>query len=128
MSHFKPGSHGSTFGGNPLAARVASKALDLLFEDNLIENSKVMGSYLKAQFSEMKYSFIKEIRGKGLWIGVELDSTISAKKICLSLMKEGILAKETHQSVIRFAPPLVIKKDEIDWALKKIDKVFQKYE
>src|SRR6056300_1370377 len=128
MNHFNPGSHGSTFGGNPLAARVASKALDLLFEDNLIENSKVMGSYLKAQLSEMKYSFIKEIRGKGLWIGVELDSTISAKKICLSLMKEGILAKETHQSVIRFAPPLVIKKDEIDWALKKIDKVFQKYE
>ena len=127
MNHFNPGSHGSTFGGNPLAAKVASKALDLLFEDNLIENSKVMGAYLKEKLSEMNHSFIKEIRGKGLWIGVELDQGISAKKICLSLMGEGILAKETHETVIRFAPPLLIKKDEIDWALKKINKVFQEY-
>ena len=127
MNHFNPGSHGSTFGGNPLAAKVASKALDLLFEDNLIENSKVMGAYLKEKLSEMKHSFIKEIRGKGLWIGVELDQGISAKKICLSLMDDGILAKETHETVIRFAPPLLIKKDEIDWALEKINKVFQEY-
>ena len=127
MNHFNPGSHGSTFGGNPLAAKVASKALDLLFEDNLIENSKVMGAYLKEKLSEMNHSFIKEIRGKGLWIGVELDQGISAKKICISLMNEGILAKETHETVIRFAPPLLIKKDEIDWALKKINKVFQEY-
>ena len=127
MNHFNPGSHGSTFGGNPLAAKVASKALDLLFEDNLIENSKVMGAYLKEKLSEMKHSFIKEIRGKGLWIGVELDQGISAKKICISLMGEGILAKETHETVIRFAPPLLIKKDEIDWALEKINKVFQEY-
>jgi len=128
MNHFNPGSHGSTFGGNPLAAKVASKALDLLFEDNLIENSKVMGAYLKDKLSEMNHGFIKEIRGKGLWIGVELDQGISAKKICLSLMGEGILAKETHETVIRFAPPLLIKKDEIDWALVKINKVFQEYE
>ena len=127
MNHFNPGSHGSTFGGNPLAAKVASKALDLLFEDNLIENSKVMGAYLKEKLSKMNHSFIKEIRGKGLWIGVELDQGISAKKICISLMNEGILAKETHEAVIRFAPPLLIKKDEIDWALEKINKVFQEY-
>jgi ornithine--oxo-acid transaminase len=127
MNHFNPGSHGSTFGGTTLAAKVASKALDLLFEDNLIENSKVMGAYLKEKLSEMNHSFIKEIRGKGLWIGVELDQGISAKKICISLMNEGILAKETHETVIRFAPPLLIKKDEIDWALKKINKVFQEY-
>jgi len=75
----------------------------------------------------MNHNFIKEIRGKGLWIGVELDSGVSAKKICLSLMEEGILAKETHETVIRFAPPLIIKKDEIDWALNKIEKVFQEY-
>ena len=74
------------------------------------------------------HGFIKESRGKGLWIGVELDQGISAKKICLSLMGEGILAKETHETVIRFAPPLLIKKDEIDWALVKINKVFQEYE
>ena len=128
MNHFNPGSHGSTFGGNPLAARVASKALDLLFEDNLIENSKLMGSYLKEKLKEMNHSFIREVRGKGLWIGVELDSNISAKKICLLLMKEGILAKETHETIIRFAPPLLIKKEEIDWAIKKINKVFQEYQ
>jgi ornithine--oxo-acid transaminase len=128
MNHFNPGSHGSTFGGNPLAARVASKALDLLFEDNLIENSKLMGSYLKEKLKEMNHSFIREVRGKGLWIGVELDSNISAKKICLSLMKEGILAKETHETIIRFAPPLLIKKEEIDWAIKKINKVFKEYQ
>jgi len=127
MNHFNPGSHGSTFGGNPLAAIVASKALDLLFEDNLIENSKVMGAYLKEKLSEMNHSFIKEIRGKGLWIGVDLDQGVSAKKICISLMDEGILAKETHETVIRFAPPLSIRKDDIDWALEKINKVFQEY-
>ena len=127
MNHFNPGSHGSTFGGNPLAAKVASKALDLLYTDNLIENSKIMGSYLKEKLSEMNHSFIKEIRGKGLWIGVELDSNISAKKICFSLMDEGILAKETHETVIRFAPPLLINKDQIDWAMKKINKVFNEY-
>jgi ornithine--oxo-acid transaminase len=127
MNHFNPGSHGSTFGGNPLAAKVASKALDLLFEDNLIENSKIMGVYLKEKLSQMNHGFIKEIRGKGLWIGVELEQGISAKKICISLMNEGILAKETHETVIRFAPPLLIKKDEIDWAMKKINKVFQEY-
>ena len=127
MNHFNPGSHGSTFGGNPLAAKVASKALDLLYTDNLIENSKIMGSYLKEKLLAMNHSFIKEIRGKGLWIGVELDSSISAKKICVSLMGEGILAKETHETVIRFAPPLLINKDQIDWAIKKINKVFHEY-
>ena len=127
MNHFNPGSHGSTFGGNPLAAKVASKALDLLFEDNLIENSKIMGVYLKEKLSQMNHGFIKEIRGKGLWIGVELEQGISAKKICISLMNEGILAKETHETVIRFAPPLSIRKDDIDWALEKINKVFQEY-
>jgi ornithine--oxo-acid transaminase len=87
-----------------------------------------MGSYLKEKLKEMNHSFIREVRGKGLWIGVELDSNISAKKICLSLMKEGILAKETHETIIRFAPPLLIKKEEIDWAIKKINKVFQEYQ
>ena len=127
MNHFNPGSHGSTFGGNPLAAKVASKALDLLIDENLIENSKVMGNYLKTKIQEINLDFIKEVRGKGLWIGVEFDQKISAKKICLSLMNEGILAKETHETVIRFAPPLTITKKEIDWAMEKIIKVFRKY-
>jgi len=128
MDHFNPGSHGSTFGGNPLAAKVASKALDLLIDDNLLENSQIMGDYLKTKLQEINIDFIKEVRGKGLWIGVEFDKKISAKKICLSLMNEGILAKETHETVIRFAPPLTITKDEIDWAMEKIIKVFREYQ
>jgi ornithine--oxo-acid transaminase len=128
MDHFNPGSHGSTFGGNPLAAKVASKALDLLVDDNLVENSQIMGNYLKAKLQEINLDFIKEVRGKGLWIGVEFNKTISAKKICLSLMDEGILAKETHETVIRFAPPLTITKAEIDWAMEKIIKVFRDYQ
>ena len=127
MDHFNPGSHGSTFGGNPLAAKVASKALDLLIDDNLIENSQIMGNYLKTKLQEINLDFIKEVRGKGLWIGVEFNKIISAKKICLSLMDEGILAKETHETVIRFAPPLTITKTEIDWAMEKIIKVFREY-
>ena len=127
MDHFNPGSHGSTFGGNPLAAKVASKALDLLIDDNLVENSQIMGNYLKTKLQEINLDFIKEVRGKGLWIGVEFDKKISAKKICLSLMNEGILAKETHETVIRFAPPLTITKEEIDWAMEKIIKVFREY-
>ena len=128
MDHFNPGSHGSTFGGNPLAAKVASKALDLLIDDNLVENSQVMGNYLKTKLQEINLDFIKEVRGKGLWIGVEFNKTISAKKICLSLMDEGILAKETHETVIRFAPPLTITKEEIDWAMEKIIKVFREHQ
>jgi ornithine--oxo-acid transaminase len=128
MDHFNPGSHGSTFGGNPLAAKVASKALDLLIDDNLVENSQIMGNYLKTKLQEINLDFIKEVRGKGLWIGVEFNKTISAKKICLSLMDEGVLAKETHETVIRFAPPLTITKAEIDWAMEKIIKVFREYE
>ena len=127
MDHFNPGSHGSTFGGNPLAAKVASKALDLLIDDNLVKNSQIMGNYLKTKLQEINLDFIKEVRGKGLWIGVEFNKTISAKKICLSLMDEGILAKETHETVIRFAPPLTITKEEIDWAVEKIIRVFREY-
>jgi ornithine--oxo-acid transaminase len=128
MDHFNPGSHGSTFGGNPLAAKVASKALDLLMEDNLVENSQIMGDYLKTKLQEINLDFIKEVRGKGLWLGLEFNKTISAKKICLSLMDEGILAKETHETIIRFAPPLTITKEEIDWAIEKIIKVFREYQ
>jgi ornithine--oxo-acid transaminase len=128
MDHFNPGSHGSTFGGNPLAAKVASKALDLLMEDNLVENSQIMGDYLKTKLQEINLDFIKEVRGKGLWLGLEFNKTISAKKICLSLMDEGILAKETHETIIRFAPPLTITKAEIDWAIEKIIKVFREYQ
>ena len=127
MDHFKPGSHGSTLGGNPLAASVASKALDLIYDDNLISNSKEMGAYLSNQIRDLNLEIIKDVRGKGLWIGVELDKRVSAKKVCLALMDEGILAKETHATVIRFAPPLIITKEEIDWAMKRIKRVLNNF-
>ena len=127
MDHFNPGSHGSTFGGNPLAASVASKALDLIYDDNLISNSKEMGAYLSKQIRDLNLEIIKDVRGKGLWIGVELDKKVSAKKVCLALMDEGILAKETHATVIRFAPPLIITKEEIDWAMERIKRVLNNF-
>ena len=121
------GTHGSTFGGNPLAASVASKALDLIYDDNLISNSKEMGAYLSNQIRDLNLEIIKDVRGKGLWIGVELDKKVSAKKVCLALMDEGILAKETHATVIRFAPPLIITKEEIDWAMERIKRVLNNF-
>ena len=126
MKYFNPGSHGSTFGGNPLAAKVATRALELLFEDNLIENSAELGQYFKSKLQSINNEIIKEVRGKGLWIGMELnDSHINAKDLCLMLLNECILCKETHNSVIRFAPPLMISKKELDWAIKKITKVIR---
>ena len=124
MDHFDSGSHGSTFGGNPLASKIATRALELLHEDNLIENSCELGSYFKSKLISIDNNIIKEVRGKGLWIGVELNKhNFNAKDLCLMLLNEGLLCKETHKSVIRFAPPLMITKKEIDWAIEKITKV-----
>ena len=126
MQHFNPGSHGSTFGGNPLASKVAAKAIDLLFEDKLIENSKKMGNYFLSKLRQIDSKVIKEVRGKGLWIGMELNkSDINAKDLCLMLLNEGLLCKETHKTVIRFAPPLMISKKDLDWAIDKIKKVLR---
>ena len=127
MHWMNPGSHGSTFGGNPLAAAIAKRSLELLEEENLVENSKVMGEFFKKSLIEMNSPVIKEVRGKGLWLGVEIDSNfISGKELSKIFLNEGILCKETHETTIRFAPPLVIKKEEIKWALKIIKKVFTK--
>lgn len=121
---FHPGDHGSTFGGNPLACAVARVALRVLKEENLIDNALCLGWYFMENLKKIKSPYIKEIRGKGMLIGVELyPEAGGARKFCEALMKEGLLCKETHDHVIRFAPPLVIKQDEIDWALEKIDKV-----
>lgn len=120
---FKPGDHGSTFGGNPLAAAVAREALKVLIEENMIENSYEMGKYLIQQLKQIDSRHIVEVRGKGLWIGVELDGP--ARPYCEKLKDEGILCKETHDRVIRFAPPLVITKAEIDWAISRIEKVLK---
>ena len=118
MLTIKPGEHGSTFGGNPLAAAVAIRALELLDEDNLIENSLTLGKYFVEKLKEIKSEKIEFVRGRGLWIGLGL--TCYARPICEKLQELGVLCKDTHGSIIRFAPPLVITKDEIDWAIDKI--------
>lgn len=123
---FKPGDHGSTFGGNPLAAAVAQAALKVLIEEKMIENSAEMGKYFLEQLKKIQSRHIVEVRGKGLWIGVELDGP--ARPYCEKLKDEGILCKETHDRVIRFAPPLIITKDEIDWALERIEKVIKSFD
>jgi ornithine--oxo-acid transaminase len=121
---FNPGDHGSTFGGNPLGAAIARESLKVLVEEKLVENSYKLGEYFREKLREIKSKHVKEIRGKGLFIGVELKPEAKgARRFCEALMEEGILCKETHENVIRFAPPLVIKKDEIDWAIQKITKV-----
>src|ERR1035438_1608574 len=115
---FNPGEHGSTFGGNPLAAAVARESLKVLIEEKLIENSRDLGEYLLNKLLEIKSKHIKEVRGRGLFIGIELvPEAQGARRFCKTLMKREILCKETHDNVIRIAPPLVITKSEIDDAL-----------
>ena len=126
MGVFKPGDHGSTFGGNPLAAAIGRAALDVLVEEKLPERAAEMGEYFMEGLRKIKSPHVKEIRGKGLLIGVELKHEAGgARRFCEALAQEGILSKETHEHVIRFAPPLVIGKEEIDWALTRIEKVLQ---
>jgi ornithine--oxo-acid transaminase len=118
---FQPGEHGSTFGGNPLAAAVARASLRVLREEKLAERSEELGTYFIEQLSEIPSPHVKEVRGKGLLIGVELKPEAGgARRFCEALKGKGILAKETHDNVIRFAPPLVIDKETIDWALPAI--------
>jgi len=121
---FNPGDHGSTFGGNPLGAAIAREALKILVDENLIEKSDELGNYFREKLSQIGSPHIKEVRGKGLFIGVELKPEAKgARRFCEALKERGILCKETHDNVIRFAPPLVIKKEEIDWALVSINEV-----
>lgn len=119
---FEPGSHGSTFGGNPLAAAVGVAALEVIIEENLVEKSLELGEYLLGRLKEIEHPEIKDVRGKGLFVGIEL--TTKARPYCERLKKEGVLAKETHDNVIRFAPPLIISKEELDWAIERVKKVF----
>ncbi|MBI5934699.1 MAG: ornithine--oxo-acid transaminase [Chloroflexi bacterium] len=118
---FQPGEHGSTFGGNPLAAAIARASLRVIREEKLAERSNELGTYFLEQLSEISSPHVKEVRGRGLLIGVELKPEAGgARRFCVALQEKGILAKETHDNVIRFAPPLVIDKDTIDWALPSI--------
>ncbi len=124
MNVITPGDHGSTFGGNPLAAAVAREALAVLVEENLIDNARKMGDYLMDRLRQIDSPHVKEVRGRGLLIGVELHpSAGGARRFCEALMEQGLLCKETHDNVIRFAPPLVIDRDDLDWALARIEPV-----
>ncbi|HUK86854.1 MAG TPA: ornithine--oxo-acid transaminase [Terriglobales bacterium] len=121
---FQPGDHGSTFGGNPLACAVARTALRVLVEEKLVERSAELGEYFMERLRTLASPDLREVRGKGLWIGIELRSP--ARPYCEALKDEGILCKETHDRVIRIAPPLVITREEIDWAFERIHKVVEK--
>jgi ornithine--oxo-acid transaminase len=124
LSVFNPGDHGSTFGGNPLACAVARTALQVLVYEDLVRRSAALGAYFLGLLQTMHSPDLKEVRGKGLWIGIELHSL--ARPYCEALKDEGILCKETHDKVLRIAPPLTITRDEIDWAFARIRKVIEK--
>jgi len=121
LERFAPGDHGSTFGGNPLAAAIASEALDILVDDALIDNSATMGRYFIHALRALESPLITAIRGRGLLLGIEIDPRqATAQDVCKRLMEHGILTKETHETVVRLAPPLIIDKPKIDWAVERI--------
>ncbi len=121
---FRPGDHGSTFGGNPLGCAVAREALRVLVEEGLIQRADEMGRYLLGRLARIESPYVKEVRGRGLLIGVELvPEAGGARRFCEALKEQGLLCKETHDNVIRFAPPLVVTREELDWALERIEPV-----
>lgn len=125
---FKPGEHGSTFGANPLACAAAREALRVLVEEEMVENSAEQGEYFLGKLESLRSRHIKEVRGKGLLIGIELEPEAGgARRFCEALKEEGLLCKETHEHVIRFAPPLIIKQKELNWAFKRVQQVFKKF-
>lgn len=123
MKVFTPGDHGSTFGGNPLAAAVGLAAINVLVDDNLIQNAEKMGAYFQESLRQLKSPLIKDVRGKGLLIGVEIDKSTPARSLVLELLKHGVLTKETHGTVIRLAPPLIITKEQVDVVVAAIGSV-----
>ena len=121
---YQPGDHGSTFGGNPLGCAVARTSLRVLIEEKLVERSAELGAYFLERLRTLRSPDLRQVRGRGLWIGIEMNSL--ARPYCEALKREGILCKETHDRVIRIAPPLVITREEIDWAFDRIRKVIEK--
>ena len=125
MQVFKPGDHGSTFGGNPLAAAVALEALSVIVEERLAERSAKLGRYLLSELRCIRSPLIRDVRGLGLFIGVEIDPAhATARQVCDRLMARGILSKDTHGTVVRFAPPLIVTREQLNWALQQIRHVF----
>lgn len=126
MDIFVPGTHGSTFGGNPLAAAVGLEALNILVEEKLAERSMELGNHFIGKLRKIDSPLISEIRGSGLFIGVEIDPALgTAREVCERLMERGLLSKETHQTVVRLAPPLVVTREQLDWAVDQIREVLQ---
>ena len=126
MDVFTPGSHGSTFGGNPLAAAVGLEALHVIRDEGLVERSARLGAHMMARLRALAHPALKEVRGRGLWAGAEMDPHIvSAREVCERLLAKGVLSKETHRTVVRLAPPLVIAADDLDWALDRFAEVLE---
>ncbi len=126
MDVFTPGDHGSTFGGNPLAAAIGLEALNIIVEDDLAAKSAAMGEYLLAELRAIRSPLIRDVRGRGLFIGLEIDPEhASARSVCEALLQKGVLSKETHATVVRFAPPLIITRAEIDWAVAQVRAVLE---
>jgi ornithine--oxo-acid transaminase len=124
LSVFQPGDHGSTFGGSPLACAVAREALRVLVEERLVERAEELGTYLLSRVRQIESPHVREVRGRGLWVGIVLKPEArGARRFCEALVAEGMLCKDTHENVIRLAPPLVITREEIDWALERLEKV-----
>ena len=129
MDVFRPGDHGSTFGGNPLASVVALEALDIIVDENLVERSAENGAWLIDQLLAIDSLLIREVRGRGLFIGIDVDpDQATARDICERLMARGLLSKETHETVVRLAPPLIIERDLLQWSVDQIRDVFAEVE
>ena len=128
MDVFNPGSHGSTFGGNPIAAAIGLESIRQMQDENFAERSRELGDYLKNKLSAIQSPLITEVRGMGLLVGLEINPAYAtARAVCEALMKRGMLCKETHDTVVRFAPPLIISKSEIDWAVEQVIHVLEAF-
>ena len=126
MDVFTPGSHGSTFGGNPLAAAVGLEALHVIRDEGLVEKSRALGGHMLARLRAIASPALKDVRGRGLWVGAEIDPAVAgAREACERLLAKGVLSKETHQTVVRLAPPLVIARADLDWALDRFEDVLR---
>jgi ornithine--oxo-acid transaminase len=129
MGVFTPGSHGSTFGGNPLAAAVGHEALRVIADEGLVDRSRVLGAHMLERLRAIRSPALKAVRGRGLWAGAEIDPAFAgAREVCERLLDKGVLSKETHHTVVRLAPPLVIARDDLDWALDRFEEVTKEIE
>ena len=129
MDVFRPGDHGSTFGGNPLAAAIGLEALDILVDEDLVLASAEKGAWLLDRLRRIESPFIHDVRGRGLFIGLEIDpARARAREVCERLMKRGLLSKETHETVVRLAPPLAVDRAALEWAVDQIEAVLGEME